>query len=93
MLKLHGIYAPIATPFVGEEVAYDKLEANLKFWLDSKLAGVVVLGSNGEFVLLESAEKERLISFYCEKVAGRKPVVSGTDTFSKLLIACSGARS
>ncbi|MCG0278642.1 MAG: 4-hydroxy-tetrahydrodipicolinate synthase [Thermanaeromonas sp.] len=82
MLKLHGIYAPIATPFVGEEVAYDKLEANLKFWLDSKLAGIVVLGSNGEFVLLEPAERERLISFCCEKVAGRKPVVAGTGAES-----------
>ena len=37
MFKLHGIYAPIATPFAGGEIAYDKLEKNLDFWLGSDL--------------------------------------------------------
>ena len=32
MFKLHGIYAPIATPFADRKIAYDKLEKNLKFW-------------------------------------------------------------
>ena len=31
MFTLHGIYAPIATPFAGGKIAYDKLEKNLKF--------------------------------------------------------------
>ncbi|HBT47731.1 MAG TPA: 4-hydroxy-tetrahydrodipicolinate synthase [Peptococcaceae bacterium] len=79
---MRGIYAPIATPFKGEEVAYDKLEANLQFWVASKLAGIVVLGSNGEFVLLDATEKERLISFCCETVEGRKGVVAGTGAES-----------
>jgi 4-hydroxy-2-oxoglutarate aldolase len=57
MFKLHGIYAPIATPFAGGEIAYDKLEKNLDFWLGSDLEGLVVMGSNGEFVLLSPAEK------------------------------------
>lgn len=78
MFKLHGIYAPIATPFADDKIAYDKLEANLKFWLESKMAGIVVMGSNGEFVLLDPEEKERLISFCCEKFAGQKPVIAGT---------------
>ncbi|MGB9859418.1 MAG: 4-hydroxy-tetrahydrodipicolinate synthase [Moorellaceae bacterium] len=78
MFRLHGIYAPIATPFVDDKIAYDKLEANLQFWLESKMAGIVVMGSNGEFVLLEQEEKERLISFCCEKFAGKKPVIAGT---------------
>ena len=29
MFKLHGIYAPIATPFAGGKIAYDRLEKNL----------------------------------------------------------------
>jgi 4-hydroxy-2-oxoglutarate aldolase len=84
MFKLHGIYAPIATPFAGGKIAYDKLEKNLKFWLDSDLAGVVVMGSNGEFVLLSPAEKEELTRFVCSQAKGKKPVIVGTGAESTM---------
>ncbi len=82
MFKLHGIYAPIPTPFVEGRIAYDKLEENLDFWLSSKLEGLVVLGSNGEFVLLSPAQKEELIGFVCAKAKGLKPVIAGTGAES-----------
>lgn len=82
MFKLHGIYAPIATPFSDGEIAYDKLEKNLEFWLGSDLEGIVVMGSNGEFVLLSPAEKEELMRFVCARVKGRKPVIAGTGAES-----------
>ncbi len=47
-----GIFAPIATPFVNDRIAWDKLEENMEKWAASGLAGLVVLGSNGEFQLL-----------------------------------------
>ena len=40
------------------KIAYDKLEKNLKFWLESDLTGIVVMGSNGEFVLLSPRRKK-----------------------------------
>ncbi len=82
MFKLHGIYAPIATPFSNGEIAYDKLEKNLEFWLGSDLEGIVVMGSNGEFVLLSAAEKEELMRFVCARAKGRKPVIAGTGAES-----------
>ncbi len=82
MFKLHGIYAPIATPFSDGEIAYDKLEKNLEFWLGSDLEGIVVMGSNGEFVLLSPAEKEELMRFVCARAKGRKPVIAGTGAES-----------
>ena len=82
MFKLHGIYAPIATPFAGGEIAYDKLEKNLDFWLGSDLEGVVVMGSNGEFVLLSPQEKEELMRFVCARAIGKKPVIAGTGAES-----------
>jgi 4-hydroxy-2-oxoglutarate aldolase len=82
MFKLHGIYAPIATPFAGGEIAYDKLEKNLEFWLGSDLEGIVVMGSNGEFVLLSPAEKEELMRFVCVRAKGKKPVIAGTGAES-----------
>ncbi len=82
MFKLHGVYAPIATPFVGGKIAYDKLEQNLKFWLGSDLEGVVVMGSNGEFVLLSPEEKVELTRFVCAQAKGKKPVIAGTGAES-----------
>ncbi|MEW6333630.1 MAG: dihydrodipicolinate synthase family protein [Thermodesulfobacteriota bacterium] len=82
MFKLHGIYAPIATPFKDGRIAYDELEKNLAFWLESDLAGVVVMGSNGEFVLLSPQEKEELTKFVCAQAKGRKPVIAGTGAES-----------
>ncbi len=78
MFKLHGIYAPIPTPFEDDQIAYDKLADNMGFWLGSKLAGIVVMGSNGEFVGLSPDEKRKLISVVCELAEGQKPVVAGT---------------
>ncbi len=82
MFKLHGIYAPIATPFSGGKIAYDKLEKNLKFWQESDLTGIVVMGSNGEFVLLSPEEKEELMRFVCGYVKRKKPVIAGTGAES-----------
>jgi 4-hydroxy-2-oxoglutarate aldolase len=82
MFKLHGIYAPIATPFAGGKIAYDKMEKNLDFWLGSDLEGIVVMGSNGEFVLLSHMEKEELMRFVCARAKGKKPVIAGTGAES-----------
>jgi 4-hydroxy-2-oxoglutarate aldolase len=82
MFKLHGIYAPIATPFADGKIAYGKLERNLKFWLESDLTGIVVMGSNGEFVLLSPEEKEELMRFVCAQAKGKKPVIAGTGAES-----------
>jgi 4-hydroxy-2-oxoglutarate aldolase len=82
VFKLHGIYAPIPTPFIGGKIAYDKLEKNLEFWLSTNLEGIVVMGSNGEFVLLSHEEKVELIQFVCNKCKGKKPVIAGTGAES-----------
>lgn len=84
MFKLHGVYVPIATPFSGDRIAYDKLEENLKFWLGSALEGLVVMGSNGEFVLLDQDEKVELTRFVCARAKGKKPVIAGTGAESTL---------
>jgi 4-hydroxy-2-oxoglutarate aldolase len=82
MFTLRGIYAPIATPFDQHGIAYDQLEKNLAFWLTSDMNGIVVMGSNGEFVLLTPAEKEALMTFVCARAKGRKPVLAGTGAES-----------
>lgn len=82
MFNLHGIYAPIPTPFENNRISYDRLGENLDFWLGSSLAGLVVMGSNGEFVLLSPDEKQELIRYVCRRSSGKKRVIVGTGTES-----------
>jgi 4-hydroxy-2-oxoglutarate aldolase len=84
MFKLHGIYAPIATPFYEGKLACGKMEKNLAFWLQSDLSGLVVMGSNGEFVLLSPDEKEELLRFACERAKGKKSIIAGTGAESTM---------
>ncbi len=45
---LHGTFAPLTTPFVNGEVDYVGLARNAEYYLQSKLTGLVILGSTGE---------------------------------------------
>ena len=56
-MTLTGVFAPLPTPF-DEDDAVDviRLRASLKWWMSSPLAGFVVLGSNGEAVLMDDDE-------------------------------------
>ncbi|MCL4425601.1 MAG: dihydrodipicolinate synthase family protein [Firmicutes bacterium] len=76
--KIAGIFAPIPTPFINEEIAFDKLRENLAWWGATELAGVVVMGSNGEFVYLSEREKEELIAVVRENLNPGKKVIAGT---------------
>ncbi len=56
--EITGIFPPIPTPFdeLGN-ILHDQLRANLAGWSATGLHGFVVLGSNGEYVLLNEQEK------------------------------------
>ena len=57
-ISLTGCFPPIATPFDAKgEVDHERLTRNLKKWQKTPLKGFAVLGSNGEAVLLQEAEK------------------------------------
>ncbi|MCL2498096.1 MAG: dihydrodipicolinate synthase family protein [Symbiobacteriaceae bacterium] len=74
-----GIYAPIATPFTQDNhIHWEALANNLAFYNQSRLAGVVVLGSNGEFALLSHQEKLEMIRFVREHLVKEKLVIAGT---------------
>jgi 4-hydroxy-2-oxoglutarate aldolase len=76
---IKGIFAPIPTPFLAdEEIAYDRLAENLAWWGTTRLHGVVVLGSNGEFIFLSPAEKERMIEAVRAGLPSSKMVIAGT---------------
>ncbi len=61
MLKLHGIFPPMVTPFVNQEFSYTHLAENIKKWNAFDLSGYVLLGSNGESVMMTETESLQLI--------------------------------
>jgi 4-hydroxy-2-oxoglutarate aldolase len=74
-----GIYTPIVTPFhKNEEIDYDKLKHNLEKLGKSKLSGIVVLGSNGEFAYLNYEEKLQLVKFVIQNFTKEKKIIVGT---------------
>jgi len=77
-IDLNGIFPPIPTPFVDDEVAYDKLAANIEKWSQAGLKGLVVMGSNGEYVYLSAAEKRKLVEKTVELTPDPMLVIAGT---------------
>ena len=79
---LTGVYAPIGTPFVEEEVAYDQLESNMETYAQSKLSGYLAIGSNGECVSLTEAEKEAVLKIIVAKKGSKQKVLVGANAES-----------
>jgi 4-hydroxy-2-oxoglutarate aldolase len=79
MLKLHGIFPPIATPFDHNGDLYEaKLKHNVEKWNKVGLAGYVVCGSTGESVYLTTDEKIRLWELVAQHAAPDKLLIAGT---------------
>lgn len=79
MKKIEGVFVPIATPFNNkDEIDFDRFAENLAKFGRTGLAGVVALGSNGEFVLLSHAEKVASIRAIRKGLPEDKKVIAGT---------------
>ncbi len=82
---LKGVYAPIGTPFVKEEVAFDQLESNVKKYAQSKLSGYLAIGSNGECVNLSEAEKFKALEIIVGNKGSHQKVMAGANAESTRL--------
>src|SRR5277367_565026 len=79
MLKLQGIFPPIATPFDPEgDVWKIKVQHNVEKWNLTGLSGYVVCGSTGESVSLAADEKTQLWEWVAEYATPEKILIAGT---------------
>ncbi len=77
-MLLEGIFAAVTTPFYSDERLYlRKLEANMARYSRSLLAGMVVLGSTGEAVMLDDAESAEVLKSAAEAAAPEKVLIAG----------------
>ena len=82
MKKLYGIMPPIATPFINDEIALEKLSDNILRWNKTNLSGFVVMGSNGESVFLTRDEKLKLLEAVKKNIPDNKLLIAGTGSDS-----------
>jgi len=78
-VDLAGIFPPIPTPFDADaSVSSSGLKQNLEFLNRYELSGIVVLGSNGEFVFLDPEEKVQTIEMVRDLLPTGKLLIAGT---------------
>lgn len=76
---LRGIFAPVATVFdAAGELDLDAFAENVAAYGATGLAGLVVLGSNGEFALLSGDEKVKLVEAARRHLPAQKRIIAGT---------------
>jgi 4-hydroxy-2-oxoglutarate aldolase len=85
MINLQGIIPPLPTSFHENEKLYlEKIRENIGSLLKHEITGIVVLGSNGEFVLLSEGEKEKIYATAREAIPPGKLMIAGTGGQSTL---------
>ena len=84
-MLLHGIFPPITTPFYPDGRVYlKKLEHNVDRYSKTPAAGIVVLGSTGEAIMLADDERREVLAVAREACAPHKVLIAGTGAESAL---------
>ena len=83
MIQLHGILAPVTTPFQANgDVDVEAFTSNVRAHLAAGLHGIVVGGSTGEAALLDEHERTALIESARAVVPDDKLLLAGTGAES-----------
>jgi 4-hydroxy-2-oxoglutarate aldolase len=78
-VNLRGILPPVATPFDADgQLDLEALRFNVKRWMQTRLRGLVVLGSNGEAAYIDDDEAERVVAAAREHVPADRVLIAGT---------------
>jgi len=84
-MLLSGILPPITTPFYPDgNVYYKKLESNVERYSRTPVAGIVVLGSTGEAIMLSDQERRDVLKTAREAAAPHKVLIAGTGIESAI---------
>lgn len=76
----YGSATALVTPFRGQRVDYDALEALIDWQIDSDADALVVLGTTGEPSTITPSERSAIIECAVARVAGRVPLYIGTGS-------------
>src|SRR5262245_17451919 len=78
-MLLSDRHPPITRPFYPDgNIYFKKLEANVERYSRTPIAGIVVLGSTGEAILLSDQERRDVLKVARESAANHKVLIAGT---------------
>src|SRR3984957_9787074 len=84
-MLLQGIFPPITTPFYPDgNIYFKKLEHNVERYSKTPVAGLTVLGSTGEAVMLSDEERRAVLKAAREAAAPSKVLIAGTGIESAI---------
>ena len=76
----YGCATALVTPFRGNRVDYDALEALIDWQIDSGIDALVILGTTGEPSTLSPSERSAILECAAARIAGRVPLIAGTGS-------------
>lgn len=80
-----GIITPLVTPFYRDEghtINYEATERLINYLIDKGVSGIFILGSNGEFYVIDEHEKIEFAEKVVKFVNHRVPVFAGSGACS-----------
>ena len=77
-----GTATAMITPFTDTGVNYDALERMIEFQIENGTDALLILGTTGEPATMTEAEKEEVMRFSVQKIAGRAKVIFGSGSNS-----------
>jgi len=90
-MLLHGIFPPITTPFYPDGSLYlKKLEHNAAHFSRTPVAGLVVLGSTGEAVMLSDTEQKQVFKISRDAAEPEKVLIAGVghESARETIVSC-----
>lgn len=76
-MKLTGVWLPVITPFVNENVDFESYKNLIEYYIPKGISGIMPLGTTGESPTIGEAEFEEIVEKTMEYVNGRVPVYVG----------------
>ncbi len=92
-MRLEGVLPPIPTPLADDRVDEAAMRANVARWMETRIRGVVVLGSNGEAPLLDEDESDAAIAAAREQVPRDRLCLAGTGRESTVAAVRAARRA
>ncbi len=75
--QLRGVGVALITPFNNYEIDYEALNRMIEHVIGGGVDYIVALGSTAETATLSQTERQAVLRYVIERVAGRVPVVAG----------------
>ena len=76
----YGCGTALVTPFRGNRIDFDRLEALIDWQLDCGIDAIAVLGTTGEPATISDSERAAIIECAAARCAHRAPLIAGTGS-------------